>query len=84
MSLAAAIAQHIHIAYRDIAVERDAIRLPVDIPLIGSHWPFASHDDIVRGYVIAYELMVADLKEEIQHRRREGGSASSPGGHVSG
>ena len=63
MSLEAEIARDIHESLQDSARTSKRVRIPVSIRDIQKRWPSASHQQITRAYLIAYELLVLDVAE---------------------
>lgn len=65
MALEAEIARQIYEEVRESARANKRVRIPVDIRAVQDRWPSASRDQVVRAYLIAYELLVHDVAEAV-------------------
>ena len=65
MTLEAEIARQIYEELRDNARESRSVRLPVRIAELQRLWPQASHDQLLRAHLIAYELLILDVAEGV-------------------
>lgn len=69
------IARRLYEEVRARVVENKAVRLELRIEEWQRRWPSASTDQIVRGHLIAYEMLVQDVAEAV--------SAITDGNHAS-
>ncbi len=63
MSTETEIARHLYDKVRSSPPAREAVRLPVDMDHVQRLWPAATREEILRAYLIAYELLVLEAAE---------------------
>lgn len=65
MTLEAQIARQIYEELRNTVRESRSVRLPVRMAELQRLWPQASHDQLLRAHLIAYELLILEVAEGI-------------------
>jgi hypothetical protein len=68
LSIESEIARRIYDDVRESVLERKSVRLPLRIEEIQRAWPQASQDQILRAYLIAYELLILELAEALSKK----------------
>ena len=63
LSIETEIARRLHEEAQDRGPAKEAVRLPVDMDHMQRLWPAATQEEILRAYLIAYELLVLDAAE---------------------
>lgn len=72
MSIEARIARTLYEEVWASTHERKSVKLALRIHDAQRQWPSASHDEIMRAYLIVYELLVMEVAEAIQVANSEG------------
>lgn len=65
MSMEAEIARSLYEEVRDSAQANRSVRLGVRLEEYKHRWPSASRDQILRGCLIAYEMLIQDVSEAV-------------------
>lgn len=65
MSMEAEIARSLYEEVRDSAQANMSVRLGVRLEEYQRRWPSASRDQILRGCLIAYEMLIQDVAEAV-------------------
>lgn len=65
MSMEAEIARSLYEEVRDSAQANRSVRLGVRFEEYQRRWPGASRDQILRGVLIAYEMLIQDVSEAV-------------------
>ncbi len=65
MSMEAEIARSLYEEVRDSAQANMSVRLGVRLEEYKRRWPGASRDQILRGCLIAYEMLIQDVSEAV-------------------
>lgn len=65
MSLEAKIARTLYEKLRDSARENKSVRSALRLDEYKRRWPSASRDQILRGLLIAYEMLIQDVSEVV-------------------
>lgn len=68
MSIESRIAQRIYDEVRDSALKQKSVRLPLRVDDLQRAWPEATRDQILRAYLIAYELLIIDVAEAVSKK----------------
>lgn len=70
MALAAEVARQIYEEVQDSTLANSRVCIPVSLRDVQAQWPSASQDEILRAYVIAYELLVLDVAEAVAELKK--------------